>query len=620
MISFFGTLCLYCALFTSIFQCLMPLYGYYCRNQYALQSGRTLTLATSVFVIAAYLILTMGFVQSDFSIAYVAMHSHPALPLMYRLTAIWGAHEGSMLLWIMVLQIWSLFYVAAKNAHQTLPLALAILGGMSAAFLLFLLMTSNPFLAAPYLLSGQDLNPLLQDPGFIFHPPFLFMGYVGFSVSFAIALSTLLQKNVDDVFLMARQFALAAWCFLTIGIFLGAWWAYRVLGWGGFWFWDPVENASLLPWLTGIALIHVLILAHKRQYARPFALLLAMMTFSLSLLGTFLVRSGVLISVHTFASDPSRGVALLLILGFIVTIGLAVYLWRFPSMAVTHQISRSLFSRETWLLLGSVLWLVAMLTIFMGTLYPLIIDVLKLGMISVGAPYFNAVLLPIMTFILAAMSLSMVASNSEQTWLSLSKRILPIWGLLFIFSVVCFYYLTHAFLFWFSLLLSLAISVLLSHVGTYRYLLPTTLAHSGFAIMLIGILLSSVMSVEQEVQLKHGDSTVLGPYRFTLINTKSIDESNYRGIQAVLRVMKQQHEVTTLFPEKRIYPVRDMVMTKVDIHPGIFRDLYVALGEPIDDNTWSLRIYYKPFIRWILFGVIAMAVGGGLACWRLYRR
>lgn len=620
MISVVGSLCLYFALMTSILQCLLPLYGYYRNNPYALSSARVLALATASFMILSYVLLTIAFATSDFSIAYVAMHSHPTLPLMYRLTALWGAHEGSMLLWIVVLQVWSLFYILLRSSHTLLPLVLATLGGVSAAFLCFLLLTSNPFLAATTALSGQDLNPLLQDLGFIFHPPFLFMGYVGFSVSFALALSTLLQRDSDDTFLIVRQFALAAWCFLTIGILLGAWWAYRVLGWGGFWFWDPVENASLLPWMTGIALIHVLLLVKHRPALKSFALLLAMMTFALSLLGTFLVRSGVLISVHTFASDPSRGVALLLILGCLVTVGLGVYLWRFPTLIIKQDVMGALFSRENAVFFGSLLWLVAMLTVLLGTLYPLILDVLHQGMLSVGAPYFNSVLLPVIALLLAVMSVVIAIRNPEQSFWAMSKPLLALASLLFAVSLIGLYYLTHTVLYWHALLLSLSITVLLTHLNVYRYLLPTTLAHSGFAILLIGILLSSVMSVEKEAQLKHGGSVMLGPYQFTLLNTEAVLGSNYRGIKATLQVTKQQYQVATLFPEKRIYAVRDMVMTKVDIHPGIFRDLYVALGEPLDQETWSLRLYYKPFIRWILAGALMMALGGALAFLRLQRR
>ncbi|TAK72090.1 MAG: heme lyase CcmF/NrfE family subunit, partial [Gammaproteobacteria bacterium] len=393
---------------------------------------------------------------------------------------------------------------------------------------------------------------LLQDPGFVIHPPMLYTGYVGFSVAFAITQAALIRGKLDaDWAQLTRRFALAAWCFLTFGIALGSWWAYRVLGWGGFWFWDPVENASLLPWLSGTALIHVLLLCERRGIAQGWAALLAIISFALSLLGTFLVRSGVLISAHTFANDPARGLFLLILLTLVVFAALTIYVIRVPIFVTKNPTPFSLFSRETALLLNSALLFIATLTVLLGTLYPLILDALHFGLISVGAPYFNTVMAPLAFIVLFFMGL---ASFSRRT----------------------------------SMLI----------------------AHSGFAILILGILLSSHLNEEREVRIHPGNAVTVGPYQFFFLNTESADGSNYHGIRANFDVVKNNRHIAYLSPEKRIYTVREMVMTKVDIHPGIFRDLYIALGEPLNHDDWSVRLYYKPFIRFIWFGGALMMVGG----------
>src|SRR3989338_2417298 len=384
MLSLFGTIAILFALFFSLLQTVVPLFGYWRNNPFLLAFARPAAYGQGVYVFIAYVLLTIAFVNNEFTIAYVATNSHPTLPLLYRLSALWGSHEGSILLWIVMLNIWTIAFSFHNNlAYRSLTLA--ILGLISFFFLCFLLFTSNPFLTATTLQTGRDLNPLLQDPGFIIHPPMLYMGYVGFSVTFAITQAALLQGNLNQTWAtLTRQFAIAAWCFLTLGIALGSWWAYRVLGWGGFWFWDPVENASLLPWLAGTAFIHVLILIEKRNTAKNWGGLLAIFTFILSLLGTFLVRSGVLVSVHTFANDPTRGIFLLSLLAILTTIALAVYIIQMPSSNIL--LTKTSCSRETFLLLNSSLLSIAMLTILLGTVYPLILDALHLGSISVGAP------------------------------------------------------------------------------------------------------------------------------------------------------------------------------------------------------------------------------------------
>jgi cytochrome c-type biogenesis protein CcmF len=614
MVAFFGQIALLVALFFSLLQTVMPVWGWYRHNPYALACARPSAFAQCFFVACAYLLLTYAFITHDFSIAYVAANSHPLLPWMYRLTALWGAHEGSILLWIFILNGWTVAFTLIQKKNVLLPFVLASLGFMSCCFLIFILLTSNPFLTTLIPQAGRDLNPLLQDPGFIMHPPMLYIGYVGFSVAFAITQAALLQGNLDANWAKTtRQFALAAWCFLTFGILLGSWWAYRVLGWGGFWFWDPVENASLLPWLSGLALIHILVLVEKRDTAKGWATFLALITFMLSLLGTFLVRSGVLISVHTFANDPLRGMFLLCLLAVLMTLALGIYALRISALTSRQHFSFSGLSREMALLLNSGLLFLSTLTILLGTLYPLIIDALKLGTLSVGAPYFNKVMTPLVYLTMLFMAFAPLCLWQENRlntlWQQAWQRILMSFS-------------TTLFLLWFFvgeitagtfITLSLCLCVVLNLIPTFSAKRAMSLAHLGFVVLILGIMFSSLLSVEREVRIQPGSTTAIGPYQFSFIDTQGVNGSNYRGIRATFEVTKNNRPITFLYPEKRIYTVREMVMTKVDIHPGIFRDLYIALGEPLDDATWSVRIYYKPFMRWIWLGGIIMMVGGFVA-------
>lgn len=606
MIRIIGEISLWTALFFSLIQTVLPLYGYFRHNAYALGFARPSAYAQCFFVLLAYVLLTIAFGISDFSILYVAANSHPSLPLMYRLTALWGAHEGSILLWIIILNFWTIAFSLISKKMQidifNKTLTLSILGCISFCFLSFLLLTSNPFLAATTLQTGRDLNPLLQDPGFVIHPPMLYAGYVGFSVAFAITLAALIRNKLDNAWArITRKFALAAWCFLTLGIMLGSWWAYRVLGWGGFWFWDPVENASLLPWLSGTALIHILVLCEKSNTAKAWAALLAIISFALSLLGTFLVRSGVLISVHSFASDPERGIFLLILLAVLVTLALAIYIARL-SQIEKSSFKFSLFSRETALLINSGLLFLAMSTILLGTLYPLLLEAFHLGTISVGAPYFNQVMMPLVLIIMFFMGLGILLRfDIKKMLMSILLAVILLWGVTGGISLIPLISLTLSF--W----------IISSIKNAVRIYPGMSIAHTGFAVLIIGIMLSSLLNQERNVRIKPGEETTIGPYQFYFLNTKGVQESNYRGIQADFEVVKNKRHIINLYPEKRIYTVRDMVMTKVDIHPGIFRDLYIALGEPLNDNTWSVRLYYKPFIRWIWFGGILMVIGGILA-------
>lgn len=609
MIALFGNIFLILALFFSLTQSIPVFIGYYKHNAYALACARPSAWAQFACNLVAYLLLTTAFVTNDFSIAYVAANSHHQLPLMYRLTAAWGAHEGSILLWIVVLSSWSIAYAITQPRSAFYSLVLAILGIISFCFLCFLILTSNPFLPAETLSAGYDLNPLLQDPGFVMHPPMLYIGYVGFSTAFAITLACLINGKLQPAQArLIRQFAVAAWCFLTLGIALGSWWAYRVLGWGGFWFWDPVENASLLPWLCGTALIHILVLVEKRDTAQSWAALLAIVCFALSLLGTFLVRSGVLISAHTFASDPARGVFLLLLLAIVSMIALIIYIVRLPVIHSSNLKTKS--PRDLMLLLNSALLFLSMLIILLGTLYPLIVDALNLGTISVGAPYFNAVMLPMAITIMLSMSIAPFCSwqilHSRFPYTLFFKR------LFLSITIACIFLWstqqTIDFISWLSL--SLSLLIILSLYGSWKKLPAMSFSHAGFAIFIIGILLSSLLKQEREIRLQPGDSVTLGPYQFIFVDTKGIQGENYRAIRGEFAVLKKTRHIVNLYPEKRIYTVRGMIMTKVDIHPGIFRDLYIALGEPLNKNAWSIRVYYKPFIRWIWFGALLMMLGG----------
>ena len=611
MISLFGKIALYFALGFALLQSSVPFFGGVRSNIYTLALARPAAWGQLFCILIAYFLLTMAFVTNDFSIGYVALNSHPSLPFFYRVTAVFGAHEGSILLWILILNLWTFaFSITPYRALKEYSLVLAILGMISVSFLLFLIFTSNPFLLTSIKQTGNDLNPLLQDPGLIIHPPMLYIGYVGFSVAFAITEAALFYNQLDAIWAkITRQFAIAAWCFLTFGILLGSWWAYRVLGWGGFWFWDPVENASLLPWLSGTALIHVLILVEKQKIASLWAAFLAIICFILSVLGTFLVRSGILISAHTFASDPTRGIFLLLLLALLSFAALILYMIRFSKM-MPSSFFITLRSRELGLLLNSAFLFIAMLTILVGTLYPLLLDALHLGSISVGAPYFNKVMLPLVFILLLLMNyfpfLPWQKEPSKITRPNLLRNFLISFS--FIFFLLWSFTQSVEITTWIGVALSGWI--LFNTFPLLRKLPRMSLAHMGFAILVIGILLSSAEMQERDVRMKVGDRADIGPYQFYFLNTVGIQGANYRGIRADFRITKNQYHITHLYPEKRIYTVRDMVMTKVDIHPGLFRDLYIALGEPLDHEEWSVRIYYKPFIRLIWLGGIIMILGG----------
>jgi len=563
-----------------------------------------------IFSLFAFLILEIGFITNDFSVKYIAENSNTHLPLFYRITAVWGAHEGSLLLWVVILGLWT---TAVAVFSQKLPddfrtRVLGVMGLISTGFLLFLILTSNPFyrLFINIPVDGNDLNALLQDPGLAFHPPTLYMGYVGFSVPFAFAIAALLTGRMEAAWARwTRPWTLLAWCFLALGITAGSLWSYRELGWGGWWFWDPVENASFMPWLAGTALIHSLIVSEKRNSFHHWTILLAITTFSLSLLGAFLVRSGILISVHAFAVDPARGMFLLEFL--LVVIGGALVIYALRAKKIQSEIQFSFVSRESFLLFNNVLLFVAMSTVLLGTLYPLILDALGMDKISVGAPYFNMMFVPLTMLILFCMGIGPLCHWGKTSWETLRKPMI----ISFLISMI--------FAFFVSLPTALAVFAMTA-IGHRMWLtrksLPSPnrlgmwLAHIGVGICVIGVAISATHSVERNVRMGVGDTAQVGPYIFKLENIKNIRGSNYSGTQGEFTITKNNQFITNLYPESRLYTVQQVVMAKTAIDKTLFRDLYVAMAEPLDKNTWAVRLYDKPFIRWIWAGGILIFLGG----------
>ncbi|MGR8921984.1 MAG: heme lyase CcmF/NrfE family subunit, partial [Gammaproteobacteria bacterium] len=589
--------------------------------------------AQCLLVFAAFLALVWAFVANDFSVAYVAANSNSALPLAYRISAVWGAHEGSLLLWVLMLALWS---AAVSFSSRSLPPAfvarvLAVMGAISIGFLLFLLFTSNPFLRRiPAAADGADLNPLLQDPGLIIHPPMLYMGYVGFSVAFAFAVAGLLGGYLDSAWARwARPWTIVAWAFLTVGIALGSWWAYYELGWGGWWFWDPVENASFMPWLVGTALIHSLAATEKRDVFKSWTVLLSIAAFGLSLLGTFLVRSGVLTSVHAFATDPARGIFILVFLGLVIGGALALYAWRGPRALAGGDYD--LTSRETFLVANSVLLSVATATVLLGTLYPLLLDALNLGKISVGPPYFNAVFVPVMspllvllgvgqaahwkrdriTRILAGLKLPALAAVAVAAgalaMLEPGTRLAGACGLLLAAWVIA---ATLAGL-WQRIRARQNLTAGLAALPAA--VIGQSLAHAGFGVSVIGVTLVSLLASDKHLRMAVGDVAELAGYRFEFASAAPLEGPNYDGYRTRFLVSRDGAAVATLEPEKRRYRVRGMAMTEAGIDPGLGRDVYISLGEPLEDGAWSVRLAVKPFVRCIWLGALMMAAGGVIA-------
>lgn len=590
----------------------------------------------AALVTAASACLMAAFIGNDFSVLYVVSNSNTALPLQYRMAGFWGGHEGSLLLWVQMLVAW-MVAVAVFSQHLPRPVLariLAVMGLVSVGFLLFMLLTSNPFdRLFPAPPDGRDLNPLLQDPGMVVHPPMLYMGYVGFCVAFAFAIAALMGGKLDATWARwTRPWTTLAWMFLTIGIALGSSWAYYELGWGGWWFWDPVENASLMPWLLGTALIHSLAVTEKRGSFKNWTVLLAILAFAFSLLGTFLVRSGVLSSVHAFATDPSRGLFILAFLTLVIGASFALYAWRAPSVGLGARFA--LFSRETALLANNVLFLVAAGAVLLGTLYPLVLDALGLGKISVGPPYFDVVFVSLMAPTVFLMGIGPLARWKETAlpdlalrlrwaagvsvlaaigtgWLAGSIRLVSSLGLLmafWIFSAV----VTD---FWERVRPEgKGFAELRRRMGQIpRALAGMMLAHMGVAVFCFGVVMVKTYEVEKDVRMAPGDSTTVRGYQFTFAGVSNVHGPNYDATRGRIDVSRNGRSVTRLHPEKRIYRVQQNPMTEAAIDSGLTRDLYVAMGEAVAGGDWIIRVYVKPFIDWIWGGCLLMALGGLLA-------
>lgn len=632
MITELGHFALVMALCMAIFQSVFPIAGAARNNAIWMSIARPAARVQLVFLVIAFFALAYAFITNDFSVTYVARNSNSLLPLVYRICAVWGGHEGSLLLWVLILGIWT---VAVTIFSRNLPepfvaRVLGVMGLVSVGFILFMLFTSNPFDREMFPpANGADLNPLLQDPGMIIHPPMLYTGYVGFSVAFGFAIAALLGGKLDMTWARwSRPWTVLAWIFLTLGIALGSWWAYYELGWGGWWFWDPVENASFMPWLVGTALIHSLAATEKRGVFKNWTVLLAICAFSLSLLGTFLVRSGVLNSVHAFATDPARGVFILAFLAVVIGGSLTLYAWRAPGTFIKS--SYSLTSRETFLLANSALLTVAMGTVLLGTLYPLVIEVFG-GKVSVGAPYFNSVFVPIMALLVIVLGIGVHARWRSDKWSRLWQHLR--FALL---GCVTLTVLTAAMLGTDGIATVLGVLfagwILLSTVSLVRARIRhqtsiargiasiprgfygMCLAHIGLAVTIIGIAVSSNYSNDLHTGMAPGDEEVLAGYTFRLEEMRTVRGANYTATEAEIHVLRQGGKPeAVLHSQKRIYNVRDMAMTEAGIDGNLFRDLYVSLGEPLGNGRWSLRLYHKPFVRWIWLGALFMAFGGLLA-------
>ena len=609
--------------------------GVYSNNAKLVSYAKPLTFGMFIFTAISLVILGYSFVQDDFSVKYIAGHSNSHLPYYFKISAVWGGHEGSLLLWVFSLTSWTMAVAKfSKDIEQAfIARVLAIMGMICVAFMLFTLLTSNPFerLWPNVPSEGRDLNPLLQDFGLIVHPPMLYMGYVGFSVAFAFAVAALMCGKMDAAWARwSRPWTVAAWIFLTLGIALGSWWAYYELGWGGWWFWDPVENASFMPWLVGTALIHSLSVTEKRGAFRNWTVLLAIFAFSLSLLGTFLVRSGVITSVHSFAADPSRGAFILLILA--ITVGSSLTLYAFRASNVQSFSRFSFYSRETALLIANIILVSSAVTVMLGTLYPLFIDAMGLGKISVGPPYFNAVFVPMMALLFVVMGIGPLIRWKKAKQGELRKQLKPL-TLVSIVAGLIFPFLYAGEFNWMvatgvglaTWVALVVIKEVLNQKQKANKLtmsqIGMTFAHFGIAVTIVGVTLVSNYETETNVRLAAGEKAEVAGFSFVFNGTAHVEGPNYSAEQGQIEVFKGNDFVALLQPERREYRVQTMGMTEAAIDPGLFRDVYVALGDPLGGGAWAVRVHIKPFVRWIWLGAIFMGLGGLLAILdKRYRR
>ena len=605
----------------------VPLIGVYANQPKLAAYAKPLTFGMFAFTGISIFILGYSFVVDDFSVRYIASHSNSHLPYYFKISAVWGGHEGSLLLWVFSLTAWTMAVASfSKNIEQAfIARVLAVMGMIAVGFIAFTLLTSNPFdrLWPNVPMEGRDLNPLLQDIGLILHPPMLYMGYVGFSVAFAFAIAALLSGKMDAAWARwSRPWTVGAWIFLTLGISLGSWWAYYELGWGGWWFWDPVENASFMPWLVGTALIHSLAVTEKRGTFRNWTVLLAIFAFSLSLLGTFLVRSGVITSVHSFAADPTRGAFILLLLAIAVGSSLTLYALRATNV---QSFSRfSFYSRETALLVANIILVTSAVTVMLGTLYPLFIDALGLGKISVGPPYFNAVFVPMMCLLFVAMGIGPLIRWKKAKQGELRKLLPPVTILSIVVGLAFPFIYGGKFDWLVSLGIALAMWVAcvvvkeaLSQKQKSGKLTMSqwgmTLAHFGVAVTIVGVTLVSMYETETNVRMSAGERVTIDGYTIAFNGIKQVKGPNYSAEQGQLEVYVGDKFIALLQPERRTYMVQTMGMTEAAIDPGLTRDVYLALGDPLGGGAWAIRVHIKPFVRWIWLGSIFMGLGGLLA-------
>ena len=584
-----------------------------------------------LFILLSFLSLVYAFLTDDFSLRYVAGNSNISLENIYKFSAVWGAHEGSILLWVLVLSTWAFFIsVFSKNLPSTIVInMLAVMGFLILFFLLFILFTSNPFdRVFPVPINGKDLNPLLQDPGLIIHPPMLYIGYVGTSVPFVFAIAVLMHGSIDVKWISwLRKWVITSWVFLTVGISLGSWWAYHELGWGGWWFWDPVENASFMPWLASTALLHSLIVSEKRGIFINWSLLLAILTFSLSLLGTFLVRSGVLVSVHAFANDPERGLFILIFLTLVITLSLLLYFIRSPKLISTKNYS--ITSKEFILLLNNLFITITTFAILLGTLYPLITSSLDLGKISVGAPYFNFIFAALMLPIVFLMAPAIFSSWNKTNLNKLSKKLRNLFFYSIIISYVLINYLYDTDLSIIYLAIFLAVFTILSsflkayeifykrQIGNKntRFIIPgfmfaNILSHIGIGVLIIGVTFSTYFSSQKEVVMNIGSEILIENINLKFISVENTTSQNYTSQVGVFDAYEDNKYIVSFLPEKRTYNIQKNVMTEAAIDSNLRRDIYVAIGENLSADSWVVRIYYKPFMQLLWYGVTLMILGG----------
>jgi len=632
MIPELGHFALILALCLAIAQAFFPLAGAQLNKTRWMAVAKPAARGQFIFLLISFVCLTTSFIQNDFSVIYVAKNSNSLLPIQYQISAVWGSHEGSLLLWALILGIWTL---AVTLFSRHLPQAmvarvLGVMGLISIGFMLFMLFTSNPFdRLLPAAAEGRDLNPLLQDFGLIIHPPMLYMGYVGFSVAFSFAIAALLGGQLDSAWARwSRPWTTMAWCFLTVGIALGSWWAYYELGWGGWWFWDPVENASFMPWLIGTALMHSLAVTEKRGSFKSWTVMLAILAFSLSLLGTFLVRSGVVTSVHAFASDPTRGVFILAFLA--VVIGGSLLLYAFKAGNIKSAGRFSLLSRETLLLTNNIILVVVCATVLLGTLYPLVLDAMGAGKISVGTPYFNFMFSILMLPLVFLLALGPLSRWKKQSLSGLFDSVKILFAVS-ILSGIASYFILGTISWPVAMVIALFTWIVgSSFLNLYKRVqnkpdklaaLSTVslsfygmfFAHIGVAVFMMGVTFTSHYSEEKDIRMKPGDTLDLAGYSFQFKGAKEVMGPNYRAQEGTIVISQGNQELTTLKPQKRLYLVQRSPMTEAAIDPSLSRDLFIAMGEPLGKGEWSIRIQYKPLIRWIWLGTLIMAFGGLLA-------